>query len=137
MPPLTQKRIEILLQSGVRADAIDNSRYKRLKLREDGFCVLFRQGGCSVHNIKPETCVAGPFTFDVKGDILEIYLKNESICPLVKYLREDKEAYDLQYRLAVANILDLVKALPPEELKEILKIEEPETVKVSEISLKG
>ena len=78
-PPLTQNRIDILLAKGVSPESIEFAGYKRLKLKRDGFCALFENGMCSVHSIKPETCVAGPFTFDMQGDILQIFLKKESI----------------------------------------------------------
>ena len=135
-PPLTSERIKILLANGVSRDDIDSGRYKRLKLKPDGFCVLFQNGKCSIHSIKPETCVAGPFTFDMKGSILEIYLKKENICPMVRLLKENKEVYDGLFEAAVDKIIDLVRKLPKEELAGILKIEEPETELVMEIRLK-
>ncbi len=135
-PPLIAERIDILLDSGVSRNEIDLGGYKRLKLRPDGFCVLFRDGKCSIHSIKPETCVAGPFTFDMKGSILEIYLKTEKICPMVKILKENKEIYDGLFEVAVEKIVHLVENLPKNELEEILKIEEPDTELVAEIRLK-
>ena len=51
-PPLSQKRIEILMENGISADAIEFVGYKRLCLGPDGFCVLFRDGKCSIHDIK-------------------------------------------------------------------------------------
>ncbi|MDM7939086.1 MAG: YkgJ family cysteine cluster protein [Methanothrix sp.] len=133
-PPLSQKRIDILVANGVSPDAIEFEGYKRLKLRADGFCILFKDGRCSVHSIKPETCVAGPFTFDMLGTTLRIFLKRESICPMVRILKADKLAYDRMFEVSKEMILDLVRALPTTELEEILKIEEPETDLVAEIS---
>ena len=134
-PPLSQKRIDILMENGVSADAIEFVGYKRLRLRQDGFCVLFRDGKCSIHEIKPETCVAGPFTFDINGDMLQIFLKRESICPMVRFLRANRKAYDALFETSVEKIMDLVRAIPPEEMAEILRIEEPETDLVAEIRL--
>lgn len=136
-PPLTQNRIDILLENGVSPESIEFVGYRRLKLKPDGFCVLFENGMCSVHSIKPETCVAGPFTFDMQGSILQIFLKRESICPMVKVLKENREAYDGLFQAAVEKIIDLINALPEGELAEILKIEEPETDLVAEIRRKG
>jgi Fe-S-cluster containining protein len=136
-PPLTEERINILLASGIARENIDYGKYNRLKLKPDGFCVLFQNGKCKVHSVKPETCVAGPFTFDMKGTILEIYLKKESICPLVGFLKENKEAYDGLFEVAVAKIVDLVTRLPASELSEVLKIEEPDTELVAEIRLRN
>ena len=101
MPPLTEKRIDILLANGVSRDNIEIKGYKRLRLKPDGFCVLFQDGKCSVHSVKPETCVAGPFTFDVKGRILQIFLKKPSICPMVKVLKKDLKAYESLFELSV------------------------------------
>lgn len=133
---MTSERIEILLANGASQDDIDFGKYKRLKLKPDGFCIMFQNGKCSIHCIKPETCVAGPFTFDMKGSILEIFLKKESICPMVKLLKGNKEVYDGFFEAAVEKIIGLVSKLPKEELAEILKIEEPETELVMEIRLK-
>lgn len=134
-PPLTMKRLQMLLESGVSAESIEFGRYAHSKVREDGYCVFFDEK-CAIHNIKPETCVAGPFTFDLKGDVLEIYLKKESICPLVRLLRENEILYKKQFEIAVENILRLIQELGRDELEEILKIEEPETEKVAEIKLR-
>jgi uncharacterized protein len=134
-PPLSQDRINILLENGVSPDAIEFAGYKRLCLKPDGFCVLFQDGRCSIHSVKPETCVAGPFTFDMKGSILQIFLKKESICPMVRFLKADRKAYDELFDVSVKKILDLVKAVPALEMAEILKIEEPETDLVAEIGL--
>jgi len=134
-PPLSQKRIDILMENGVSADAIEFVGYKRLRLRRDGFCVLFRDGKCSIHDIKPETCVAGPFTFDIKGDMLQIFLKRESICPMVRLLRADRKAYDALFETSVEKIMDLIRSVPEEEMAQILQIDEPQTDLVAEIRL--
>jgi len=135
-PPLSQERIDILLKNGVSADAVEFAGYKRLRLKPDGFCVLFQDGKCSIHSIKPETCVAGPFTFDMKGDILQIFIKRESICPMVRFLKANRKAFDGLFEASVERIMELVDKVPPEEMAEILKIDEPETDLVAEIKLK-
>lgn len=135
-PPLSQKRIDILLKNGVSANAMEFAGYKRLRLKPDGFCTLFQDGKCSIHSIKPETCVAGPFTFDIKGDTLQIFIKRESICPMVRFLKANRKAYDGLFETSVEKIMDLVNSVPEAEMAEILKIEEPETDLVAEIRLK-
>ena len=135
-PPLSQERIDILLKNGVSADAVEFAGYKRLRLKPDGFCVLFQDGKCSIHAIKPETCVAGPFTFDMKGNILQIFIKRESICPMVRFLKANRKAFDGLFEASVERIMELVDKVPPEEMAEILKIDEPETDLVAEIKLK-
>ena len=134
-PPLSQKRIDILMENGDSADAIEFVGYKRLRLRQDGFCVLFRDGKCSIHDIKPETCVAGPFTFDIEDDMLQIFLKRESICPMVRFLRANRKAYDALFETSVEKIMDLIRSVPEEEMAQILQIDEPQTDLVAEIRL--
>jgi len=136
-PPLTKERIDIISGSGVSVDRIDFSGYKKIRTREDGFCMMYQKNRCSIHRIKPETCVAGPFTFDIRNGMLEIYLKKGSLCPVVPYLKKDEQAYRRQYAMAIDNITRLVRHLSPDEMREILKIEEPETEKVAEIPLDG
>jgi hypothetical protein len=123
------------MENGVSADAIEFVGYKRLRLRQDGFCVLFRDGKCSIHDIKPETCVAGPFTFDIEGDMLQIFLKRESICPMVRFLRANRKAYDALFETSVEKIMDLIRSVPEEEMAQILQIDEPQTDLVAEIRL--
>jgi len=134
-PPLSQERIDILLKNGVAEDAVEFAGYKRLRLKQDGFCVLFQNGKCSIHSIKPETCVAGPFTFDIEDNVLQIFLKRENICPMVRFLKANRKAYDGLFETAVEKIMHLVKIVPASEMAEILKIEEPETDLVAEIKL--
>jgi uncharacterized protein len=134
-PPLSQERIDILLKNGVAEDAIEFVGYRRLRLKQDGFCVLFQNGKCSIHCIKPETCVAGPFTFDIKDNVLQIFLKRDNICPMVRFLKANRKAYDGLFETSVENIMHLVNSVPAAEMAEILKIEEPETDLVAEIQL--
>ena len=88
---------ERLTAAGLSPDMFEDAGYKRLKAKENGVCILSEDGKCMIHAIKPETCRAGPFTFDVKDDVIGIYLKFSRICPLVTLLKETPEAYQLQY----------------------------------------
>ena len=97
--------------------------------------MLFKNGKCSIHTIKPETCVAGPFTFDIKDNVLQIFLKRENICPMVRFLKANRKAYDGLFEVSVENIMHLIENVPAAEMEEILKIEEPETDLVAEIQL--
>jgi Fe-S-cluster containining protein len=134
-PPLSQERIDILIKNGVAKSAVEFAGYKRLRLKQDGFCVLFQDGKCSIHSFKPETCVAGPFTFDIKDNVLQIFLKRENICPMVRFLKADRKAYDGLFETSVEKIIHLIKNTPASEMAEILKIEEPDTDLVAEIPL--
>lgn len=127
-PPVSGHFYQRLLTGGVPPAAFSvNSGYRSVRSSPDGYCVLWKNGKCSIHGIKPETCRAGPFTFDVKGDVIEIFLKSESLCPVVRLFKEVPEAYDQQYTLAVKSISHLVSGLTEEELAVICRIEEPET----------
>lgn len=135
-PPISNKRLKILIENGISPEFVEFGRYKHLKIKEDGYCVFFENGKCKIHKIKPETCVAGPITFDIKGDKLEIYIKKETICPLVRFLKENELILNEHLEIAIAKIVELIKELDYSELEEILKIEEPETEKIIEINLK-
>ncbi len=132
-PPVSQSCSERLLTAGVSPDMFEYTGYKRLKVKENGVCILSKQGKCRIHRVKPETCRAGPFTFDVVGDTIRIFLKYESICPLVKLLKDTPEAYQMQYNLAVKSITHLVSNLTRDEIDAICSVDEPDTEKVSEV----
>jgi len=132
-PPISPVCHERLLSLGVPRDVFESVGYLRLKVQDDGHCIMMKDGRCSIHRIKPETCRAGPFTFDVTGDRINVYLKHERICPVVGLLKTVPEAYRTQYDLAAQHIAQLVTHLPPDELREICRIDEPETDKVDEI----
>jgi len=132
-PPLSSERIAIILKGGDFAHCIGKDGYRFVRSKENGECTLQKNGRCQIHAIKPETCRAGPFTFDVKGDTIEIFLKFESICPIVRLLKDVPEAYEQQYNAAVTHITHLVAHLPQDELDVICRIEEPETELVAKI----
>jgi hypothetical protein len=88
---------------------------------------------CTCHETKPETCRAGPFTFDVNGDMVRIFLKRASICPIVPLIKGEPEAYRQQYERAAENILHLVTRLSDDEIAAINKIDEPDTELVAEL----
>ncbi len=86
---------------------------------------------CMVHAVKPETCVAGPITFDInfRTNMLEFFLKKEEICAFAGVLFRDKPALKQHYLAARDQIVELVKQLSADELRAICKIEEPQTFK--------
>ena len=132
-PPISGTCYQRLRAEGVPEEHFEQDGYRYIRTRSDDTCILWNGGKCAIHAIKPETCRAGPFTFDVKGDIIEIFLKFETICPLVRVLKEVPDAYNQQYALAVKSITNLVSHLTDEELSAVCRIEEPETEKVAEI----
>jgi len=143
-PPITRKRRKIienyLAVQGLRIEKpFDNTTYTFVREASDGFCIFFdsKTGKCLVHVVKPETCVAGPITFNINLQTgkIEWFLKFESICPLAGILYKDKEALEKHLSSAKREVQTLVQELDVEDLCAILKIEEPETFKISEDSL--
>ena len=132
-PPISGNCYRRLVEQGVPEDSFEWRGYRAVRARGDGTCIFCNGSRCSIHAIKPETCRAGPFTFDVRGDVIEIFIKYESICPVVRLLAEEPEAYAHQFDLAKKSITHLVANLTDEELTSVCRIDEPETVKVAEI----
>ena len=103
------------------------------------FCRFFDKetGKCSVHPVKPETCVAGPVTFDVNFSAkkVEWFLKKGEICAFAAVLYNDKVALKKHFEIAKKQLTQLICELDPEELRTIVKIEEPQTFKIGEDEL--
>jgi hypothetical protein len=140
-PPLTPKRIKII-ETHLKKQKIPlekpfmQTSYTFPREDTENYCVFNdrKTGKCLIHAVKPETCVAGPITFDIntKTQKIEWHLKKETICPLAGRLYADKERLGKHQALAKKEILRLVKELDSEALKTILKIEEPKTFKIGE-----
>ncbi|MGB9714420.1 MAG: YkgJ family cysteine cluster protein [Candidatus Bathyarchaeales archaeon] len=140
-PPTTQKRKEIiekyLEQQGIPIrNPFVQTAYTFPKEDDEGFCIFFDKKTikCKIHPVKPETCVAGPITFDVNLATrkIEWYLKTEAICPLAGKLYKNKEQLRKHLESAKREILQLIRELDLPALRAILKIEEPETLKITE-----
>jgi Fe-S-cluster containining protein len=103
---------------------------------DDGYCVFRdkKTRKCLVHAVKPETCVAGPITFDInkKTKKIEWHIKMEKICPLAGVVYKDKRLLEKHLVSAKREIQRFVRDLDVEALKAILEIAEPETFKVAE-----
>ncbi|HVP95535.1 YkgJ family cysteine cluster protein [Methanoregula sp.] len=132
-PPITRDRYQSLIAAGIPDTCFEHEGYLRLRARPDGTCILMKEQKCTCHAVKPETCRAGPFTFDVEGERIRIFLKHASICPLVPLLKEEPAAFRLQYERAAENIVHLVTGLSGTEIEAINRIEEPETELVAEL----
>jgi Fe-S-cluster containining protein len=144
-PPISSKRkmiIEDYLKSnGAQVENVfqEKNSYQSPKEVEGNRC-CFLDGEtrkCLVHAVKPETCVAGPVTFNINPQTgkIEWFLKTEKICPLAGALVKDSS--ELQKHLASAKreLLALVHDLNADALQAILTIEEPDTFKVGEDDL--
>jgi Fe-S-cluster containining protein len=143
-PPITQNRRkqieEYLLTQDLRVDKpFETTEYVFPRETKDGFCVFFDEETrrCRVYAVKPETCVAGPITFDINLQTgkIEFYLKLERICPLAGTLKKDMVALEKHVTSAKRELLTLVGELDAEALTAILQIDEPETWKIGEASL--
>lgn len=140
-PPITLKRKKII-EKFLNEQKIPNknlfSQTEYIFPREDvkGYCIFYdkKSRKCIIHSIKPETCIAGPITFDIniQSRKIEWYLKTQKICLLAGILHKNKEALKKHLDSAKKEIFRLVSELDSKALKAILKIEEPETFKIGE-----
>lgn len=140
-PPLTlgrQREIrEYVKTNGIAAeDLFEKSTYVFPREKKDGRCIFLDESTkrCKIHPVKPETCVAGPITFNVNAETgkIEWFLKKDKICHLAEPLHKDKEEYRKHVRSAKKEILRLLHGLDANALRALLAVEEPDTVKVGE-----
>jgi uncharacterized protein len=143
-PPLSNSRkktIETFLddkKASLRKFVV-SEHYTHPAADAEEFCVLFskKTGKCSVHPVKPETCRAGPITFDInlKTGKIEWFLKKSEICALAGILYENKGQFEEHFEVAKVEIMRLVCELDCVALKALLKIPEPQTFKIGENEL--
>lgn len=132
---MTELCYQRLIAAGIPPDSFEFAGYRRLKLKGRAG-ILFAENRCRYHGVKPATCRAGPFTFDIRDGTIELFLKTEETCPLVRLLKDDPDAYRRQYETAVANIRNLVANLPDDELAAVCRVGEPGTEYVGTIPRK-
>jgi Fe-S-cluster containining protein len=116
---------------------VKENNYTHPRETPEGFCIFYDKKTrlCRIHGIKPETCVAGPITFDVNPVTkkLEYFLKREKICPLAgKVHKLNGETLEKHLASAKTEIRRLLADIEPEALRAILKIDEPDTFKIYE-----
>jgi Fe-S-cluster containining protein len=143
-PPLTLKRKKIIAdylgkhEIQIAHPFVDEA-YSFPAMDALGLCVFYCSGTkkCLVHPVKPETCIAGPITFDINPDTRKVkwYLKTAAICALAQALRGNDAAFRAHFDVAKDELLRLVRELDSRALQAILKIEEPQTVKIGEDDL--
>ena len=140
-PPITQHRRKIIDEhiekSGLSVtDAFVEEDYVFPRETEEGYCIFHDRSTrrCRVHSVKPETCVAGPITFDINRKTREIewFIKMAKICGLAGVVYRDKDLLCTHLENAKRELLRLVDELTSEELRAILKKDEPETFKIGE-----
>jgi len=144
-PPVTSKR-KMVIKNYLKAkgSTIENAFdekgvYTFPRETEGNQCVFLDKSTkkCRIHRVKPETCVAGPITFDInlKTGKIEWFLKKEKICPLAGALYRNKSELQSHFECARRELLKLVHDLDAEALRAILKVEEPNTFKICEEDL--
>jgi len=143
-PPLTENRQKIIT-SYLEEQKINinqpfvKEQYSYPSVDEHLYCRLFNKETkkCFVHPVKPETCRAGPITFDInfKTKKLEYFLKKAKICALAGVLYENPAMFKVHFEAAKPEIKRLVEQLSVNELLAIVKIDEPDTFKVGEDDL--
>ena len=143
-PPLTLKRKKLikkyLKEQRIRVEnPFTNEAYSYPAVDAMGFCVFFDKDTrkCLVHPVKPETCRAGPMTFDIncRTRKVEWYLKTAEACALAKTLCKNGNLFGKHFEVAREQLLQLICELDSKALQAILKIEEPQTVKIGEDDL--
>lgn len=128
---------EYLSRRGIRIDnPFANGGYVYPREVRGGHCIFLDRSTrrCKVHPVKPETCVAGPVTFDidVKTGKIAWFLKTGKLCRLAAPLYKNGEAYAKHLKRAKREIRRLILGLDTDGLRVVLTIEEPDTVKVGE-----
>jgi len=140
-PPLTAKRRQIieayLKQQKLHiVNPFVQAKYAFPREDAEDYCIFYNKKTrkCQIHPVKPETCVAGPITFDINipNRKIEWHLKTEKICALAGVIYKKDKILKKHLESAKREILRLVRELDSESLKAILKIEEPETFKIDE-----
>jgi hypothetical protein len=143
-PPLTENRKQIIQQYLKKqkikvAQPFTKNDYSYPSVDEEIYCRLFNKktGKCIVHPVKPETCVSGPITFDInfKTKKVEWFLKKSKLCPYAGVLYKDRVTFEEHFKVAKKQITALIKQLGADELRAIVKIDEPQTFKVGEDDL--
>jgi Fe-S-cluster containining protein len=143
-PPLTLERKKLirnyLKEQKIRARHLfTNEAYSFPAEDPLGFCVFYCKDTrkCLVHPVKPETCRAGPVTFDINRRTrkVEWYLKTADVCTLAQTLRRNDTAFKAHFEVAKNELLRLICKLDSKALEAILKIAEPHTVKIGEDDL--
>lgn len=143
-PPLTRERMTIIANylishGGASDNVFAHSSYSFPSVVSDEFCAFYDKTTklCKVHLVKPETCRAGPITFDVNRATkkLEWFLKTREICSFAGELWENPSKLAEHLGIAKEQITKLICKLDTEALETILSREEPQTLKIGEDAL--
>ncbi len=140
-PPVSEKRKKIILdhlkKNGIHVEQpFTTEAYTYPSVDHDLVCAFNdrKTKRCIIHQVKPETCVAGPITFaiNLQKGMVEFYIKKNTICVYAGGIFKDKAALKEHYKVAREQIVELIKQLTAVELLAINAIEEPQTFKFCE-----
>ena len=143
-PPLTEKRKRIIInyleEQEIKIEKpFTKENYSFPSVDELVYCGFFNKktGKCSVHPVKPESCVAGPITFDINFGTkkIEWFLKKSELCAFAGILYKNKAAFNDHLEIAKQKLTQLISQLNADELRAIVKIDEPQTFKIGEDNL--
>lgn len=143
-PPLTAKRKKIIVEYLKKNNLSDqevfaHNGHSHPATDKYGFCVFYNKEThkCIVHPVKPETCKAGPITFDInlQNKKVEFYLKKAEICAFAQEIYKNTEQFEGHFDVAKREIMGLISDLEADDLKDLLTIEEPQTFKIAETNL--
>ena len=140
-PPLSSHR-KRLIKAFLKKQDISikypfvEKEYSFPKVDVEGFCVFYDKATkkCVVHKVKPETCVAGPVTFDINWSTgkVEWFLKTGEICIFAPALFQNPEKFKAHFEVAKEEIGRLICSLDAQNLLAVLSVEEPQTRKIGE-----
>lgn len=115
------------------------NRYSYPAVDSEGYCVFYEKTTkkCIIHQVKPETCRAGPITFDINPSAgkVEWFLKKRELCIFAPRLYQKREDFKEHFKIAKAEITRLICSIDSKALQAILEVEEPETFKIGETAL--
>lgn len=118
-PPLSERRKKLIKEYIEQNNLfIDdpfafNGTYWYPKEDENGFCIFYSKKNkrCIIHNAKPETCVAGPITFDIDIPKKELVymIKKPEVCKLAESFLKDPNNLNNSKKMIRALLRDLPK----------------------------
>ncbi len=142
-PPLTEHRMKAIKEYIERNNLfIDepfsyNGKYWYPKEDANGYCIFYSKLGkrCIIHNVKPETCVAGPITFDIDipNKQLVYMIKKPEVCRLAEQFLKDTNNLNASKTMIRA----LVREMPKDIIMTLLQIEEDYAVEFEREPLDG
>jgi len=138
IPPVTKRemrRIKEFLRRESRSDDVFvKENYLHILDDKDNYCVLFDKTtkNCTINPVKPAVCIAYPITWDMRDGEIVWLVKQESDCPIVKYLKEHEKGLARHFEVAKRSLERFLKEIEPDELQALLQVE---TTNVQELNL--